>query len=159
VSAQAGSRAVLVIGIGNRYRSDDGAGLAVARRVRGFDPAGADVLELEGEPTSLLDAWAGARSVVVVDAVSSGGEAGAVHRFDAVFDPPPAPFRHRGTHAVSVGDVIELGRALGRLPDRLVAYGIEGAAFAAGEGLSPEVARAVEETAFRVLAEIDEDDR
>ena len=43
---------------------------------------------------------------------------------------------------------------LGRLPDRLILYGIEGHDFAAGETLSPEVATAVDKVLGRVREEI-----
>jgi hydrogenase maturation protease len=50
--------------------------------------------------------------------------------------------------------VIELARALDRLPPQLVLYGIEGAGFAAGAALSPEVEAGVEEAARRILREV-----
>lgn len=150
------SGAVVVIGIGNRYRSDDAAGLEAVRRVADAAPDGVDVMELEGEPTSLLDAWDDAETVFVVDAVSSGGEPGSVYRFDAMGGSPPGPFRHRGTHAFSIADVVELARALDRLPDRLIAYGIEGGGFGAGMGLSPEAQRGVRDAADRLLTELED---
>src|SRR6476619_6147364 len=59
---------VILIGVGNAWRGDDGAGLAVARRVRELAPAGVDVREVEGDATTLLEAWVGAEHVAVVDA-------------------------------------------------------------------------------------------
>jgi hydrogenase maturation protease len=126
---------VLVIGIGNRWRSDDAVGLAVARALAGT--------EWEGEPMGLLDLWDSAEEVWLVDAVSSGSSPGAVHRVDATDEPVDAEVFQTSTHTVSVAETIELARALGRLPSRIVVYGIEGVNFAAGEGLSPEVAAAV----------------
>jgi len=49
---------------------------------------------------------------------------------------------------------VELARALGRLPPRLIIYGIEGKSFEAGAGLSPEVQAAVEGVVERVLREV-----
>jgi hydrogenase maturation protease len=144
----------LVIGIGNADRGDDAAGLAVARRVRAATaPREVTVAELIGDQLGLLDAWDGVKEVYVIDAVCSGGAPGTVYRFDGaqLLD---ARFRHRGTHTLSLADVIELARALGRLPARLTGYGIEGAAFELGAGLSPEVAAAVEAVAGRLLAEL-----
>jgi hydrogenase maturation protease len=143
-----------VIGLGNRYRCDDGAGLAVAARVRAAQLPGVAVAELEGEPVSLVDAWDGARLVYLADAVSSGGEPGAVYRCDAASGLPPEPLRHRGTHAFSVADVVELSRALDRLPSRLIIYGIEGAGFGAGTGLSPRVEQAVGIVVKRLVSEL-----
>ena len=51
------------------------------------------------------------------------------------------------THAFGVADAVELARALGRLPGRLDVYAIEGASFTAGDSLSPEVERAVDDLA------------
>ena len=121
----------LVIGIGNEWRSDDAAGLVVARRLAALAPA-LRVAEREGEPVDLIDTWADQDEVILVDAVESGARPGTIHRIDAVgsslADGPP----RASTHALSVAEAIELGRVLGRLPRRLLVFGIEGRSFAAG---------------------------
>lgn len=132
----------LVIGVGNEWRRDDAVGLVVARRLRG---SGVRVLEQEGEPTALLEVWHGAEHAVVVDAVSSASEVGTVHRLDALAGPLPSELFRGSTHAFGVAEAVELGRALERLPRSLLIYGIEGGDFTAGNGLSPEVDRAVNE--------------
>jgi hydrogenase maturation protease len=130
----------VVIGVGNAARGDDAAGLIAARRLGG--------LEHEGDPVALLDVWRGAELAVVIDAVSSGAEPGTVHRFDATAEPLPAHLRgSSSTHALGLAEAIELGRALGRLPARLIVYGIEGERFEAGTELTPAVAAAVEAVA------------
>ena len=145
----------LVIGIGNMYRQDDGAGLAVAARVRLAAPPGVQTRELGGELVTLLDMWGDAPVVYLADAVRSGGTPGRVYRFDARAGMPPAgPFGHRGTHTFSVADTIELARSLGRLPGQLIGYGIEGADFGNGTSMSPEVASAVHAVTTRLLAEL-----
>jgi hydrogenase maturation protease len=138
---------VILIGVGNAWRGDDGAGLAVARRVRELSPAGVEVREVEGDATALVEAWSGAEGVVVVDAAESGAPAGTVRRFDARTQPLPARSLRSSTHAFGVADAVELARALDRLPARLDVYAIEGASFTAGERLSPAVERAVDELA------------
>ncbi len=134
---------VVAVGVGNPYRSDDGAGLAVAERLRETAPE-IEVVTCEQEPLRLLDAWNGADLAIVVDAVSSGAPSGTVHRFDATSEPVPSTVFRGSTHALGVGDAIELARTLGRLPDRVLVFGIEGERFTAGEQLSPAVAAAVE---------------
>ena len=47
---------VVAVGVGNVYRSDDGAGLAVAELLRGIAP-GIEVVTCEQEPLRLLDAY------------------------------------------------------------------------------------------------------
>ena len=144
----------LVIGIGNAYRSDDAAGFAVAAQVRAASLPGVAVTEFEGEPVSLIGAWHDAELVYLADAVLSGGEPGTVYRFDAAAGLPPAPLRHRGTHAFSLADVVELGRALGRLPARLIAFGIEGAEFSAGTSMSPQATQGARAAAAELIAEL-----
>jgi len=145
----------VVLGVGNDYRGDDGAALAVVRRLEGRVPAGVSVQAFEQEPTRLIDAWAGADSAVVVDAVASGAEPGTVHRFDASSEPLTTLVFRASTLAFGVGEAIELARALGKLPRRVVVYGVEGRSFTAGEVLSDRVAEAVEPAAQAVLAELE----
>jgi hydrogenase maturation protease len=142
----------LVIGIGNPWGHDDAAGVELARRLRAAAPDGISVIELDGEPVTLLEAWAGQRAAIVVDAVSSGAPPGTVHRFDAAAAPLPARTFTHSTHVLGLAEAIELGRALGRLPERLVVYGIEGERFDAGAGLSPAVERAVDELCDSIAA-------
>jgi hydrogenase maturation protease len=141
-----------VIGVGNAYRGDDGVGPAVAELVRARAPE-LEVRLCEQEASRLLDAWAGAGLALVVDAVSSGAAPGTVHRFEAADEPIPAAVFRGSTHAFGVAETVELGRALGRLPGRLVVYGVEGEVFAAREGLSPAVAAAVEPLVAELLEE------
>jgi hydrogenase maturation protease len=144
----------LVIGIGNTYRGDDAAGLAVAEWIRAAAPPDITVLRHEGEPMSLLETWDQAGDVYLVDAVSSGGQPGNVYRFDITAKPLAARLSPHGAHALGVADTIELARTLGRLPRRLVSYGIEGGCFATGASLSPPVREAVAVVSERLLAEL-----
>ena len=146
---------ILVIGIGNPARGDDAAGLAVARCIREAAPGHVTVTELAGDQLALLDAWTGAREVYLIDAVCSGGTPGTVYRFDAA-EPLTARFWHCGTHTFSLADVIELGRALSRLPGRLSGYGIEGGTFEPGAPLSAEVEAAVQAVTAALLRELRE---
>jgi hydrogenase maturation protease len=142
----------MIIGVGNAWRGDDGAGLAVARRLRELSPAEVEVRELEGDATALVEAWSGAEHVVVVDAAESGAPPGTVRRFDARSAPLPVRSLRSSTHAFGVSDAVELARSLGRLPGRLDVYAIEGASFAAGERLSPAVERSVGELVAELSA-------
>lgn len=145
-----------VIGIGNQMRRDDAAGLEVARRLRLTKPPGVEVMEQEGEPAGLIDAWAGADEALVIDGVSSGAEPGTLHRFEASEEPLPTELFRPSTHALGVADAVELARELGRLPRRrLVVYGIEGEDFEVGEGLTPPVQGAVERLVMDLYRELE----
>lgn len=132
-----------MIGVGNEWRRDDAAGLVVARRLRDTPLPGVRVVEHEGEPLDLIEEWSGADEAIVVDAVSSGAQPGAIHRLDAASTKLPAELFRGSTHALSVAEAVELGRALERLPRRLLVYGIEGRHFGAGRGLTAQVEPAV----------------
>ena len=81
---------------------------------------------------------------------------GAIHRFDAGTGPLPARVFRSSTHAFGVGDAVELARALGRLPAKVVVYGVEGAGFDAGAALSEPARGAVEAVAESILVEVEE---
>jgi hydrogenase maturation protease len=138
----------LVIGLGNSFRGDDGAGPAVARGL--LDKVRARVRAYEGEPVGLIEEWTGADAVIVVDAVSSKSPAGTIHRLEPLVEPIPAALSLGSTHAFGLAETIELARALDRLPRRLTVYGIEGESFTAGQDLSPPVQAAVEEVALEL---------
>jgi hydrogenase maturation protease len=150
----AGQPGIVVIGVGNEYRSDDGAGIDVARRLRALFATGVTILEESGEGAALMQAWQGAAWVMLVDAVRSGASPGTIHRLDARAAPMPMGFFHYSTHAFSVAEAVELARSLDQLPAHLIVYGIEGATFAAGVELSPAVEQAVEVVVERLAQEV-----
>ena len=143
-----------VVGIGNAWRSDDAVGLVVARRLREVLPDGVEVLEREGEPTGLIETWADAEALWLVDAVSSGAPPGTVHRVDASHDELPEQFGGGSTHHFSLGEAVAMARALGRLPDHVVVFGVEGERFEIGDELTPEVAAAVPVVVAAVRGEV-----
>jgi hydrogenase maturation protease len=142
----------LVIGLGNRLRGDDGVGPRVAELVAERAPE-LEVIVCEREPTELLLHWRGARLAMIVDAVA-GPSPGAVHRIELGSQRlGERQGRTSSTHALALSDVIELGRELGRMPRRLVVYGIEAERFEAGAGLSPPVAACAGALADTVITE------
>ena len=146
-------RLLSLIGIGNHFRRDDAAGLEVVRRLRLAHPPGVILIEQEGEPASLIEAWSTVEESLVVDAISSGSEPGRLHRFDVTDAPLPAEIFNVSTHALGLPEAVELARELGRLP-RLVVYGIEGETFEAGEGLSDPVQKTVEKLVIDLYHEL-----
>jgi hydrogenase maturation protease len=143
---------VMVIGLGNLDRGDDGAGLLVARGVRAAD-ARAEVIEVRDE-AACLDALQTAGDVIVIDAMRSGADAGSVRRIDLEGETLPLSFASRSTHALGLATAIELARALNGRLGHIVFYGIEGRTFDLGSTLSSEVARAVQSTTDAVLADL-----
>lgn len=137
----------LVIGVGNRSRGDDGAGLEVAARLRA---AGRNAVEHDGDALRLLDLWSGSSDVAIVDAVVSGAEPGTVFDWDARDPGLDREVFPSTTHGFGVGEAVAIASALGKLPKRMRIIGIEAGRFDAGEGLTPAVAAAVERVARKL---------
>ena len=152
-----GSGPAVVIGIGNEFRRDDGAGPAVIGQLHGRVPAGVRLVVTDGEPTRLIDAWTGAALAVVVDAVrvlgSEPPHPGQVHRF-VVDRPRTAAGQAASSHGFGLDDAIALAMALDRMPGRLIVHAIEAADLTQGPGLTPAVAAAVEIVARAILGDV-----
>ncbi len=145
----------LVIGLGNDQRGDDGSGLAVARALRPRLEGKARVEECASEGIALLEVWRGSDRVLVIDAVRSGAAPGTVIRL-VPGDGFGAGFRSAtSTHGLSLSEAVALARGLGCLPRHLVVYGIEADDLGMGTGLTPPVARGVQEVTDRILAELE----
>ncbi len=145
----------MVIGIGNEFRRDDGAGPAVVARLRDLAPSGVRFVVTDGEPARLVEAWTGAALAVVVDAVrAQPPHPGQVHRF--VLDQPRAGTgRPASSHGLGLDDAIALAVALDRMPGRLIVHAIEAADLTQGPGLTPPVAAAVGTVAAAILDDLD----
>lgn len=143
----------LLIGVGNEFRSDDALGILVAREIRRRDLPGLTVVERSGEGTALMDTWAGAELVIVVDAVVGGKDPGEIHRLDAARDEIPRGLFHYSSHAFGVAEAIAMARELHVLPPRVILYGIEGKEFGDGVGLSDQVVKNIP----HLIAMIEED--
>lgn len=143
----------LLIGIGNLYRRDDGVGIVAVRRARPLLPPSMAVLEWTGDLMTLLEIWQGSRCIVV-DALRSGGRPGEILRMEAHHEPLPVEGRFFCTHAVGLEEVIALAHVLNRLPLELILYGVEGCDFSEGEGLSPQVEKAVDDVVRYILQDV-----
>ena len=123
-------------------------------RERGYESV--RVYSSVSDATSLLELWTGADLCVVIDCAISGSSVGTIHRIDGLAGGIPAEFSSSfSTHALSVGQGLELGRVLGKLPRKLLIFGIEGTCFTCGVSMSPEVNEAAVKVALAVFEEID----
>ena len=151
-----GRAGVLVIGIGNPDRGDDGVGPAVASCLRERLPSEVRLFECNGDVLDLIEEWAGFATALLIDATAPGGRAGRIQRLDLIGQPLHADFARNSTHAFGLAETVELARSLNRLPRQLVVYLVEGERFDIGTPLSPAVAEAVNRVAESILAELSE---
>lgn len=125
-----------LIGIGNPDRGDDAAGWEVAGTVSTWTTTCT-----QGD-LALIDQWGPEDDVVIVDAMHSGRPSGTTFRYDAVADRLPAG-TFASTHSVGPAEIVELARALNRMPKTMTVIGIEIEGTQHGAPMSPRVARAV----------------
>ncbi|MBK5911124.1 hypothetical protein CCR85_06415 [Rhodothalassium salexigens] len=134
---QGGHRAA-VIGIGNRYRGDDGVGPAAIDRLRREGIDAYTWILAASDPGRLIDAWQGASRVVLIDAAAPAGQPGHLHRL-APGNAAPQPGRPASSHGLDLSQAWALAHSLGQCPAHVVLFAIEGAHFGHGKGLSPSV--------------------
>lgn len=101
--------------------------------------------------------WSDASRVFIIDAAASNGKPGTIYRFDALHEKIPVDiFTRYSTHSISITETIELAKTLAQLPGSLLIFGVEGADFSPGIGLTPEVEKAAREVIRMLLFEIEE---
>jgi hydrogenase maturation protease len=145
---------VLVAGIGNVFRTDDGFGSEVARRLVGLPwPGGVRVVDygIRGLHLAydLLDGW---DVLVLVDAVPDRGAVGSVAVL-AIGPDDVGPGAVLDAHGMDPATVLAaLDRLGGRLPPQTVLVGCQVSETGDGMGLTPVVQQAVGEAVRAVRA-------
>ena len=136
---------IVIIGVGQNLRGDDGAGLAAVQLWQQSFPRSAshpslriELAELSG--LGLLDLILGAGAAIIVDAVLSGAIPGALH---LISETDLAAFESStgSAHGIGVAESLALGRRIypEEMPAKIILIGIEASDFGPGETLSPEV--------------------
>jgi hydrogenase maturation protease len=141
--------------IGNPNRGDDGIGPLVAAKLEGRLPRHASLIVRHGDMFALAEDFAGCGALVCVDAAAPMSSPGQIHRIDLTTEELPRELLSASTHGFGLADVIALARALGRAPQIVIIYAVEGTCFDAGAALTHAVAAAADETAHLVAAEVD----
>ena len=135
---------VLVLGLGNPLRGDDGIGPRVVEELirRGL-PDGVTALDVGNAGLDLLNTLVGWERAVIVDAAEIGQEPGRFVRFT----PDEVRLAQAGDrfslHNAGLSEVLALADALGRTLPELVIFGVQPAEFDWREGLSPVVEAAI----------------
>jgi hydrogenase maturation protease len=151
---------VLVACVGNVLRRDDGFGVAVADYLSrdGTLPPGVDVIETGTGGIGIVhQLMEGYESLVVVDTVDRGATPGAVFVLEPEV-PEPTTFdvdawreRFSNLHLTEPSRVFLLAKAVGVLPRRVRIVGCQPLdCDDLGEGLTPQVAAAVEVAVAKV---------
>ena len=151
---------MLIAGVGNVLRGDDGFGVVVAQRMmRSVLPDGITVVETGIAGIALVhELQKGWDGLIVIDALDRGRSPGTVMVIEPdIIDIDGLPSAERGDVLADMplatpDRVLMLARALGVLPDWVRIVGCQPHdAHAVHDGLSPEVTRAVDVAVAEVL--------
>ncbi len=135
---------LLVLGIGNPYRRDDGVGPAVIRRLQADNNLeGVDLLDGGTDGFSLLEYLKAYETALIIDAVDMGMTPGEIR----VFSPEEAMLTIASdalsTHGFGLAEVIGLMKALG-IQTHLRIIGVQAKDMTFGEEMSAEVSSKIE---------------
>ena len=146
---------ILVVGLGNPDRGDDGVGPAVVAQLQARVPDSVRLTTRAGDLLTMLGEWSGLDVLVCIDAAASMGMPGRVHRFDVSSEPLPRDLSApASSHALGLADTLAMGRVLDLLPPTVIVFAIEGETFETGASLSDVAASAVGEAVAMVAAEL-----
>jgi hydrogenase maturation protease len=146
-------RTVLIVGLGNQDRGDDGVGPLVIESLAGLLPKGPAVTAITADVWTLLTMWADFDTVICIDAAAPLGAPGRIHRFNLATEDLPSHWPAASTHALSLADAIRLSRVLGQAPNDVIVFAVEAVSFTIGTAVTAEVAAAVVEVVGLVVAE------
>ena len=139
---------LLVAGVGNVLRGDDGFGPAVTELL-GHLPAGVDVVETGiGGIALLQELMAGCDGLVLIDAVDRGAAPGTVFLLEPEV---PEAVHVPDIHLANPDRVLTMAKTIGVLPERVRIVGCQPMEVdELGEGLSPPVQAALAIAVARV---------
>ena len=145
----------VVIGLGNPLMGDDGVGLAALAQLR--DEWQLDDVELVEGATwglALLPVIEDAERLVLVDAIAAHGRPGDIVELSR--DRLPIYLsRKLSPHQVDLRDALAVAELRGRLPNDIVAIGVQPAAVTLGTELSAPVARQLRNLVRAVVAQLE----
>lgn len=147
-------QSIVVIGMGNLARGDDGIGRLALRALAAKKLPEIELIETEGDATQVLEALARARGAILIDACSSGASTGTIHRFDVSREPLPTIVQNFSSHGFGLTAGLELARTFKQLPSQCVVFAIEVESFNYGAPLSLQVSARFDELLACIEQEI-----
>jgi hydrogenase maturation protease len=149
------SSQVLVLGLGNLLRGDDGIGpRVVAELMRRGLPQGITALDGGTAGFDLLNVLEGWERVVIVDAADVGQEPGRFVRFTLDEARLAGSADALSLHHAGLAEALALAEALSQPLPEIVIFGVQPAAMELGEGLSATVEATLPALIEAVLNEV-----
>jgi hydrogenase maturation protease len=155
-----GELKILVVGVGNLLKSDDGLGIHVIEKLKKMKlPNKVDIMDLGTSGMDILHYSENYDKIIFIDAIKVGKSPGTVYRIKPrdveVGDDSLRDMIYMSMHEIDLEKVIALGRKLGQIPDNVVIIGCEPKETSQMKiGLTKEVETAVPDIVQLVLEEL-----
>ena len=145
---------VLVLGIGNILRRDEGVGVRVIEALRDEDvPEDVELFDGGTFGAELIDVIADRAGVIVIDAIEHEGTPGSVFRFSGD-DLAAHASASLSVHEIGLLDTLRMAKQLGCPPKEVLVLGVVPEDIGPGLELTPTVAKQVPKIVQRVLEEL-----
>ena len=146
---------ILILGVGNLLRKDDGVGVQAAQRLQRLPlPVGVKVVDGGSAGVAMLDLLEGHERAVIIDAADMGLEPGSVAKFRPEATQFRSPEVRLSLHSSDVAGVLELARLLGKPLPALVVIGVQPRDTGWGTEMSVDVLAQMHHIVDLVLEEI-----
>jgi hydrogenase maturation protease len=147
---------VLVLGLGNPLRGDDGIGPRIVEELirRGL-PEGVTAQDVGNAGLDLLNVLEGWERAVIVDAADMGRAPGRFVRFTPDEVRLTQASDHISLHNAGLSEVLALADALGKTLPEVVIFGVQPAEIDWRAGLSSSVEAAIPVLTDAIIAELE----
>jgi len=144
---------IVVIGIGNLIKSDDGVGVHAIRHLEGKVPEGVDLIEGSIYCADLFCFLEGRHKAIFIDAIDADDEPGAIFRFS------PHEVKQKTKTPLSIHDfglyeLIMTSKLMGECPEDITIFAVQVDNTEFGDRMTEGVAAAVPRVCELVLEEI-----
>ena len=145
----------LVIGLGQRFRTDDSVGPLVLDGLIKLFGEKIDAVETQADAARLMELWKGKEIVYLIDSISSTPEKmGNIYRINALEEEVPVSTHTSSGHMLGLADALQLSKILNRLPEKFIIYGITGSDYSHGEKTTSHIKRVVSKAIQQMANEI-----
>ena len=151
---------MLIIGLGNPLRGDDGVGVRVIEALAGQTlPNNVEVVDGGAQGLGLINLMTGQQQAILIDAADIGRSPGHFIRFTLDEVHLSGDDQHLSAHTAGLGDALLLAQALKMLPPEVIIFGVQPGHLEWDSVLSPEVEATLPNLIAAVLDEVEQGDR
>jgi hydrogenase maturation protease len=134
---------ILIVGVGNPFRRDDGIGLAVIQKLSQEKLSGYDLKDGRTDALALIDVLSDYKYAIIVDAVCMSESPGTIKIFTPNEIKDKVKADALSTHGFGLAEMFKLIKQL-KIKTQIKIVGIEPKNISYGEGLTQELTQRLE---------------